>query len=108
MKDIIAQGDVLFVEDSIPESTRVLDKKTVAEGKTSGHRHDLSSGCDLMEDEEIGQMYVKVKSIRERVQHLMGIDTPTTEHDDLDFIADSYRIELQREWRRQEVIRNAD
>ena len=106
-KDIIAQGDVLFVEDAIPETAKILERKTVAEGEISGHRHDVSPGCDLMED-DLGQMYLKVNGVRERIQHLLGKETPTGEHDDIEFIAESYRIELQREYRRKEIVRNAD
>ncbi len=106
-KDIIAQGDVLLVSDSIPENAKVLEKKTIAEGEVSGHRHDVSSGCDLLES-DLGQMYVKVKGARERIQHLLGKETPTGEHDEIEFVADSYRVELQREWRRKEIVRNAD
>lgn len=107
MKDLIAQGDVVLVEDRIPKNVNLKETKTIAEGETSGHRHRISEGCDLLED-DIGQMYVRVKDVRERIRHLMGEETPTGEHDDIDLIADSYRVELQREWRRKEIVRNAD
>lgn len=107
MKDIIAQGDVVLVEDKIPENVRLKETKTIAEGETSGHRHRVSEKCDLLED-DIGQMYVQVKGVRERIRHLMGEETPTGEHDDIDLIVESYRVELQREWRRKEIVRNAD
>ncbi len=108
MKAIVAQGDVLLVEiKDLPVDAKVRESRVIALGETSGHRHEVTKGCDVFED-EIGTMYVQVKTARERIRHLLGKETPTMEHDDIELSPGTYRIELQREWRRKEIIRNAD
>ncbi len=108
MKAIVAQGDVLLISiERLPIKTELKKDRIIALGESSGHRHEVSSGCDVLVD-DIGTMYVQAKTARERIRHLLGKETPTGEHDDITLPEGLYRVELQREWRRKEIIRNAD
>lgn len=101
------QGDVdIFSVDSIPQSAKLLDTKTVMYGEKTGHHHTF--GQQVLVYEPTANDTVKVRN-GERVQVMKYIDVQQTEtivhqeHAPQEIPNGTYAILKEREW---DVLKN--
>ena len=85
------QGDVLIQEiGQLPRGAVKRDDRVIAEGVSTGHRHELAAGGDAALFDLDGEVFLRVFGKRARVVH--------AEHDEIRLNTGCYRVWRQREY----------
>ena len=97
MNTQLRQGDVLLEQiNSIPEKTKKVSNKLLAEGEASNHGHFIEGDTDVLEKDD--DLYLAVKK-PSTLKHLL-IDTGiwAEEHKDIKVAPGKYKVIRQVEY----------
>lgn len=88
------QGDLLFVECSIPANAKKISNQVIAEGEYSGHEH-IAYDCDVLECE--GEKYLRPKTNQSVIRHEKN--KQSADHQPIELpVEKTYRIVYQQQF----------
>lgn len=99
---LFRQGDVLLVEQAIPENVKLDKRKRVrlAEGEVTGHAHVLEAPAEAEILTDVDAEFVRIMGANGLLVH--------DEHSTIEVPPGDYRKVLQREYTPEEIRQVAD